>query len=126
MKLRQQAHGIEKVIDPSNFLPLWQQASKSEEKKKESTNSLLVPLDVIPVNVLATTSPASTSNHPCITVIIVVVRVDTCTSLMVSSSGVVSGMDGTPRLWSLMVALQGLLPICCSSLLLLLLLIIII
>jgi hypothetical protein len=36
-------------------------------------NSLIVPLDVIRVDVLVTTSPVSTSSHPCFTVIIVVV-----------------------------------------------------
>jgi hypothetical protein len=58
-------------------------STKKEEKKKESINSrLLVLLDVLPIDVVATTSPGAT--------VIIVVRVDASTSLMVSSGGVAS------------------------------------
>ena len=39
-------HGIEKVVDPSNFLPLWHKAPKKEEKKKNQ-HTLLILLDVL-------------------------------------------------------------------------------
>jgi hypothetical protein len=42
------------------FSPFDDKHQKSEEKKKESVNSLLIPLNDIPVDVLATTSPTAT------------------------------------------------------------------
>ena len=100
------------VVDPSNFLPLWHKAPKREEKKKDQ-HLLVISLDVRPINIITSYSSPST------TITIIVVGVNTCTALTVSSGVVVSGTIGTPQLLSLMVSLQGLIPIYYSSLLLL-------
>ena len=101
------------VVDPSNFLPLWHKAPKREEKKKDQ-HLLIISLDVSPINIITSCSSPGT------TITIIVVGVNTCMALTVTGGGVTSGTSGTPRLLSLMVSLQGLIPICCSSLLLLL------
>ena len=106
--------GVEKVVDPSNFLPLWHKAPKRDEKKKDQ-HLLVISLDVRPINIITSCSSPGT------TITIIVVGVNTCMALMVSSGGVASGTSETPRLLSLTVSLQGLIPICYSSLLLLLL-----
>ena len=118
-RIGHEAQLLRKVVDPSNFLPLWHKAPKREEKKKDQ-HLLIVSLDVSPINIITSCSSPST------TITIIVVGVNKCMALTVSSGGVASGMSGMPRLLSLTVSLQSLIPICCSSLLPLLLIIIII
>ena len=89
-------HGIEKVVDPSNFVPLWHKAPKREEKKKDQ-HLLVISLDVRSINIITSCSSPDTT--------IIVVGVNTCTALMVSSGGVSSGTSGMPRLLSLTVSL---------------------
>ena len=88
-------HGVKKVVDLSNFLPLWHKAPKREEKKKDQ-HLLVISLDVRPINIITSYSSPGTTNT------IIVVGINTCTTLMVSSGGVVSG---TPWLLSLTVSL---------------------
>ena len=125
-RIGHEAQLLRKVVDPSNFpsnfLPLWHKAPKREEKKKDQ-HLLVISLDVRPINIITSCIPSTSCSSPGITITIIIVRVNTCTTLTVSSGGVVSGTSGTPRLLSLTVSLQGLIPICCSSLLLLLLII---
>jgi len=87
-----------KVVDPSNFPPLWHKAPKREEKKKDK-HLLVISLDVRPINIITSCSSLGT------TITIIIVGVNTCTALMVSSGGVASGTSGTPRLLSLTVSL---------------------
>ena len=65
-------HGVEKVVDPSNFLPLWYKAPKREEKKKDQ-HSLLILLDRVPINIITTSSSTSTCDILVSTIIIVIV-----------------------------------------------------
>ena len=111
-RIGHEAQLLRKVVDPSNFLPLWHKAPKREEKKKDQ-HLLVISLDVSPINIITSCSSPST------TITIIVVGVNTCMALMVSGGGVASGTSGTPRLLSLMVTLQCLILIYCSSLLLL-------
>ena len=85
----------EKLLTPSNFLPLWHKVPKREEKKKDQ-HLLIVSLDVSPINIITSCSSPST------TITIIFVGVNTCTALTMSSGGVASG---TPWLLSLMVSL---------------------
>jgi len=89
---------LQKVVDPSNFLPLWHKAPKREEKKKDQ-HLLIISLDVSPINIITSCSSPGT------TIIIIIIGVNTYTALMVSGGGVASGTSGTPRLLSLMVSL---------------------
>ena len=89
---------LRKVVDPSNFLPLWHKAPKREEKKKDQ-HLHVISLDVSPINIITCCSSPDT------TITIIVVGVNTCMTLMVSSDGVASETSGTPRLLSLMVSL---------------------
>ena len=97
-------HGVEKVVDPSNFLPLWHKAPKREEKKKDQ-HLLVISLDVCPINIITSYSPSTSCGSPGTTITIIVVRVNTCMALTVSSGSVVSGTSGMPRLLSLTVSL---------------------
>ena len=67
---RSNLHGVEKVVDPSNFLPLWHKAPKREEKKKDQ-HSLLIFLNGVPINIICTSSSTSTCNILLTTIIIV-------------------------------------------------------
>ena len=89
-------HGVEKVVDPSNFLPLWHKAPKREEKKKDQY-LLVIFLDVRLINIITSCSSPGTTT--------ILVGVNTCTALTVSSGGEASGTSGTPRLLSLTVSL---------------------
>ena len=64
-------YGVEKVIDPSNFLLLWHKAPKKEEKKKDQ-HSLFILLDGVPIDIIATYSSTSTCDILLSTIIIVV------------------------------------------------------
>ena len=92
---------LRKVVDPTNFLPLWHKAPKREEKKKDQ-HLLVISLDVRPINIITSCSPSTFYSSPDTTITIIVVGVNTCTALMVSSGGVASG---TPQLLSLTVSL---------------------
>ena len=98
---------------PPNFLPLWHKTPKREEEKKDQ-HLLVISLDLRPINIITSYSSPGT------TITIIVVRVNTCTALTVSSGSVASGTSGMPWLLSLTVSLQGLILIYCSSLPLLL------
>ena len=89
---------LRKVVDPSNFLPLWHKAPKREKKKKDQ-HILIISLDVSPINIITSYSSPST------TITIIIIGVNTCTALTMSSGGVASGTSGTPRLLSLTVSL---------------------
>ena len=98
-------HGVKKVVDPSIFLPLWHKAPKREEKKKDQ-HLLVISLDVRPINIIAFYSPSTSCSSPGTTITIMVIGVNTCMALMVSSGGVASGTSGTPWLRSLTVSLR--------------------
>jgi hypothetical protein len=108
------AQNDKKLLTPLIFSSFGNKHQKSEKRRKKSTNSLL--LDILPVNVVTSTSSTSTSNHastrssPYDTVV-VVVGVDASTSLTVSSGGEASRTSGTPRLGPPLVPTESLLPV---------------
>ena len=105
--------GCEKLLTPLNFSLFAIKHQKERKRRKINTYS------TSPWMLVQSISCSSLGT----TITIIVIGVNTCMALTVSGGGVASG---TPRLLSLTVSLQGLIPICCSSLLLLLLLIILI
>jgi hypothetical protein len=103
------AQSVEKLLTPLIFSPFGNKHQKDEKRRKKSMNSLL--LDILLVNVIASTSSrASTRSSPCATVV-VVVGVDASTSLTVSSGGVASRTGGMPWLGPLLVPTKSLLPV---------------
>ena len=94
-RIGHEAQLLRKVVDPSNFLPLWHKAPKREDKKKDQ-HLLIISLDVRPINII------TFYNSPGTTITIIVVGLNTCMALMVSSGSVASE---TPRLLSLTVSL---------------------
>ena len=64
-------YGVKKVVDLSNFLPLWHKATKREEKKKNQ-HSILILLDGVPIDIVPTNSSTSTCNILLTTIIIIV------------------------------------------------------
>ena len=94
-------HGVEKVVDPSNFLPLWHKAPKREEKKQDQ-HLLVISLNVRPINIITSYSLSTSCSSPGTIVTIIVIGVNTCMDLTVSSGSVASG---TPQLLSLTVSL---------------------
>ena len=94
----------EKLLTPLIFSPFWHKAPKGEEKKKDQ-HLLVISLDVRPINIITSCSPSTSYSSPSTTITIIIVGVNTCMALTVSSGGVASGMSGTPRLLSLMVSL---------------------
>ena len=107
-----------KLLTPQIFSPFGIKHQKREEKKKDQ-HILIISLDVHPINIITSSSPSTSCSSPGTTITIIIVGVNTCMALTVSSGGVASRTSGTPQLLSLTVSLQGLIPICCSSLLLL-------
>ena len=70
LQLQQTLHGVEKSVDPSNFLSLWHKAPKRKEKKKDQY-SLSILLDGVPIDTISTSSSTSTCNILLSTIIIV-------------------------------------------------------
>ena len=103
-RIGHEAQLLRKVVDPSNFLPLWHKAPKREEKKKDQ-HLLVISLDVRPINIITSYSPSTSYSSPDTTITIIVIGVNTCTALTVTSGGVSSGTSGMSRLLSLTVSL---------------------
>jgi hypothetical protein len=109
-------------LTPQIFSPFGIKHQKGEEKKRNQ-HLLVISLQVLPINVLTSNSPATSCSSPLtIIIIVVVIGVNMGTSLSVSGGGEVGE---TSRSLSHPVLLKSLLPISSTSLLLLLLLIII-
>ena len=119
--LQQPPHGVEKVVDPSNFLPFGIKHQK--KKKKKDQHSLLILLDRVPINIITSSSPATSCSSLGVAIIIIlVVKVNTGMTLSVSGG---SEVARTSHALSLSVLSKGLLPACVTSLLLLLIIVII-
>ena len=89
-----------KLLTPLIFSPFGIKHQKEEKKKDQ--HLLVISLDVRPINIITSCSPSTSYSSPGTTITIIVVGVNTCTALTVSSGGVASG---TSQLLSLMVSL---------------------
>ena len=112
MKLQLRTHGVKKLLSPLIFFPF---GIKHQKRRKEErpTNSLLL-LDALPINIITSSSPATFCSSPGVAIIILVVEVNTGTTLSVGGGGEVAG---TSYPLSLRVLSKGLLPTHVTSLL---------
>jgi hypothetical protein len=92
MKLQLRTHGVKKLLIPLIFSPFGIMHQK-EKKEEIPTNSLLF-LDALPINIITPSSPATSCSSPGIAIIIIlVVGVNTDTTLSVSGGGEVALMS---------------------------------